>query len=94
LGETDEEVREVMRDLRSVDCDILTIGQYLQPTQKHLGVEEFVTPEQFEAWRMYGEDIGFLQVVSSPLTRSSYHAEQVRSLMERYPRNAAPIAAS
>jgi lipoic acid synthetase len=94
LGETDEEVREVMRDLRSVDCDILTIGQYLQPTQKHLGVEEFVTPEQFEAWRMYGEEIGFLQVVSSPLTRSSYHAEQVRSLMERYPRNAAPIAAS
>jgi lipoyl synthase len=94
LGETDEEVREVMRDLRSVDCDILTIGQYLQPTQKHLGVQEFVTPEQFEAWRVYGEDIGFLQVVSSPLTRSSYHAEQVRSLMERYPRVAEPIAAS
>jgi lipoic acid synthetase len=94
LGETDEEVREVMRDLRSVDCDILTIGQYLQPTQKHLGVQEFVTPEQFEAWRVYGEEIGFLQVVSSPLTRSSYHAEQVRSLMERYPRVAEPIAAS
>ena len=92
LGETDEEVREVMRDLRSVDCDILTIGQYLQPTQKHLGVQEFVTPEQFEAWRIYGEEIGFLQVVSSPLTRSSYHAEQVRSLMERYPRVTEPIA--
>jgi len=92
LGETDEEVREVMRDLRSVDCDILTIGQYLQPTQKHLGVQDFVTPEQFEAWRVYGEDIGFLQVVSSPLTRSSYHAEQVRSLMERYPRTSTPIA--
>lgn len=86
LGETDEEVRQVMRDLRAVDCDILTIGQYLQPSAKHLGVQEFVTPDQFEAWRQYGELIGFLQVVSSPLTRSSYHAEQVRALMEQYPR--------
>lgn len=89
LGETDEEVRQVMRDLRQVDCDILTIGQYLQPSQKHLGVQEFVRPEQFDAWRAYGEALGFLQVVSSPLTRSSYHAEQVRALMERYPRDAA-----
>ena len=88
LGETDAEVRQTMRDLRSVNCDILTIGQYLQPSQKHLGVQEFVTPAQFDAWREYGESIGFLQVVSSPLTRSSYHAEQVRSLMERYPRQA------
>ena len=86
LGETDAEVQQVMHDLRSVDCDILTIGQYLQPSQKHLGVQEFVTPEQFDAWRKFGETIGFLQVVSSPLTRSSYHAEQVRSLIERYPR--------
>lgn len=86
LGETDEEVRQVMQDLRSVDCDILTIGQYLQPSQKHLGVQEFVRPEQFAAWQEYGEALGFLQVVASPLTRSSYHAEQVRSLMERYPR--------
>nr|ADN15972.1 lipoic acid synthetase [Gloeothece verrucosa PCC 7822] len=86
LGETDAEVREVMQDLRKVDCDILTIGQYLQPSQKHLGVQDFVTPQQFDAWREYGESIGFLQVVSSPLTRSSYHAEQVRKLMEKYPR--------
>ncbi|MBL1178729.1 lipoyl synthase [Pantanalinema sp. GBBB05] len=86
LGETDDEVKQVMRDLRSVDCDILTIGQYLQPTQKHLGVVDFITPDQFAAWTAYGESIGFLQVVASPLTRSSYHAEQVRSLMERYPR--------
>lgn len=86
LGETDEEVRQTMRDLRAVDCDILTLGQYLQPTQKHLGVQEFVTPQQFDAWREYGEAIGFLQVVSSPLTRSSYHAEQVRELMQRHPR--------
>lgn len=88
LGETDAEVRQVMQDLRSVDCDILTIGQYLQPTSKHLTVQQFVTPEQFAEWQQFGESIGFLQVVSSPLTRSSYHAEQVQELMERYPRTA------
>ncbi|MEH1779379.1 MAG: lipoyl synthase [Nostoc sp.] len=87
LGETDAEIRQVMQDLRTVDCDILTIGQYLQPSQKHLQVNEFVNPEQFAAWKALGEEIGFLQVVSSPLTRSSYHAEQVRELMERYPRS-------
>jgi lipoyl synthase len=86
LGETDEEIRQVMIDLRSVDCDILTLGQYLQPSQKHLQVQSFVTPEQFDAWQLFGETIGFLQVVSSPLTRSSYHAEKVRELMQRYPR--------
>ncbi len=86
LGETDEEVRQVMADLRSVDCDILTIGQYLQPTQKHLGVQDFIPPEQFDQWRQVGEAMGFLQVVSSPLTRSSYHAEEVRRLMTEYPR--------
>jgi len=87
LGETDAEIRQVMQDLRDVDCDILTIGQYLQPTQKHLKVDSFVTPAQFDAWRQFGESVGFLQVVASPLTRSSYHAEQVRELMQRYPRS-------
>jgi lipoic acid synthetase len=86
LGESDEEVKQTMQDLRAVNCDILTIGQYLQPTQKHLGVEDFIAPEQFDAWQTYGESLGFLQVVASPLTRSSYHAEQVRALMERFPR--------
>ncbi len=86
LGETDAEIRQVMQDLRDVDCDILTIGQYLQPSQKHLKIDSFVTPAQFDAWRECGESLGFLQIVSSPLTRSSYHAEQVRELMERYPR--------
>ncbi len=86
LGETDQEIRQVMQDLRAVDCDILTIGQYLQPSQKHLKVGDFIHPEQFAAWKKYGEEIGFLQVVSSPLTRSSYHAEQVRELMKQYPR--------
>ena len=86
LGESNLEVREVIQSLKDVDCDILTIGQYLQPSQKHLGVKDFVTPEQFKAWQEFGESIGFLQVVSSPLTRSSYHAEQVRALMQLYPR--------
>jgi lipoyl synthase len=87
LGETDAEVRQVLADLRAIDCDIVTIGQYLQPSQKHLGVKDFISPSQFEAWRIAGEEMGFLQVVSSPLTRSSYHAEQVRQLMSAYPRH-------
>ena len=86
VGETDAEVRACMQDLRAVDCDILTIGQYLQPTSKHLQVNNFITPDTFAAWQTFGEELGFLQVVSSPLTRSSYHAEQVRELMQRYPR--------
>jgi lipoic acid synthetase len=83
LGETDAEIRQVMQDLRAVDCNILTLGQYLQPSQKHLKIDSFISPEQFDAWREYGESLGFLQVVSSPLTRSSYHAEQVRELMQK-----------
>jgi lipoic acid synthetase len=86
LGETVDEVIEVMADLRSSDCDILTIGQYLQPSQKHLDVQEFVHPDRFANWQKVGESMGFLQVVSSPLTRSSYHAEEVQKLMQLYPR--------
>lgn len=86
LGETDTEVCQVMQDLREVDCDILTIGQYLQPSTHHLQVKEFVPPARFDRWQKFGESLGFLQVVSSPLTRSSYHAEQVKSLMKLYPR--------
>ncbi|WP_035993434.1 lipoyl synthase [Leptolyngbya sp. KIOST-1] len=86
LGETDAEVQQVMDDLRAVDCDILTLGQYLSPGSKHLPVAEFITPAQFDAWRVAGEAKGFLQVVSSPLTRSSYHAEAVRQLMALHPR--------
>lgn len=86
LGETDAEVRQVMQDLRAVDCDILTLGQYLQPSPKHLPVQAFIPPTQFASWKNYGDAIGFLQIVASPLTRSSYHAEEVKLLMERYPR--------
>ena len=86
LGETAEEVMAVMRDLRSVCCDILTIGQYLQPSPKHLAVQRFIPPEEFTTWQTYGETIGFLQVVASPLTRSSYHADEVQRLMLTHPR--------
>ncbi len=87
LGERDEEVLTVMADLRSHGVDIVTIGQYLSPGPKHLPVDRFVTPEQFESFRRHGEDeLNFLQVVSSPLTRSSYHAGEVRRLMREHPR--------
>ena len=76
LGETFEEVVELMKDLRSVSCDIMTIGQYLQPYEKRLPVERYVTPEEFFEWKKVGLDLGFKHVESSPLTRSSYHARQ------------------
>ena len=76
LGETEEEVIQTMDDLRSVGVDIMTIGQYLQPTTKHLPVKEFVTPEQFEKYKQIGLAKGFRFVESSPLVRSSYRAEK------------------
>jgi lipoic acid synthetase len=76
LGETHEEVMETMQDLRSVGCDILTLGQYLQPTPKHLPVVEFITPERFEEYKVMGMEMGFRYVESGPLVRSSYHAEK------------------
>lgn len=76
LGETEEEVIETMDDLRAVGVDIMTIGQYLQPTPKHLPVKEFVTPEQFEKYKKIGLEKGFRFVESSPLVRSSYRAEK------------------
>ena len=87
LGETDAEVLEVMADLRRHDVDIVTIGQYLSPGPKHLPVDRFATPDQFASFRRHGEDeLGFLQVVSTPLTRSSYHAGEVQRLMQQHPR--------
>lgn len=74
LGETDEEVRQTLRDLRAVDCDVVTFGQYLQPQKRHLPVENFVTPERFKEWQAEAEGMGFLYVASGPLVRSSYRA--------------------
>jgi lipoic acid synthetase len=76
LGEEFDEVVELMKDLRSVSCDIMTIGQYLQPYERRLPVERYVTPEEFAEWKKIGLEMGFKHVESSPLTRSSYHARQ------------------
>jgi lipoic acid synthetase len=76
LGETEEEVLQVMDDLRSVGCEVMTIGQYLQPTPKHLPVIEYIRPEQFERYRKTGLEKGFRYVESGPLVRSSYRAEK------------------
>lgn len=76
LGETDDEIRETMQDLANSNVDILTLGQYLQPTPKHLPVAEFVTPERFAEYKDYGLKLGFKYVESGPLVRSSYHAEK------------------
>lgn len=76
LGETHEEILETMEDMRSVGVDVITLGQYLQPTPKHLPVAEFVTPERFSEYEKKGLDMGFRFVESGPLVRSSYHAEK------------------
>jgi lipoic acid synthetase len=77
LGETADEVENLLRDLREQDVDVATIGQYLQPTRRHLSVAEYVAPEQFERYRAYGLSIGFRMVFSGPLVRSSYMADLV-----------------
>jgi len=76
LGETKEEVLEVMQDLVNNGCDVITLGQYLQPTKMHLAVERFVTPDEFNFYKEAGEQMGFNIVESGPLVRSSYHAEK------------------
>jgi len=80
IGETKEEVIEIMKNLRDSGCDIMTIGQYLQPTKDHLPVDRFVIPEEFAYYKEVGLKMGFLAVESSPLVRSSYHAEKHANL--------------
>ena len=77
LGESDDEVRALLRDLRAADTDVATIGQYLQPTRRNLPVAAFIEPRQFDTWREYGLSIGFKMIFSGPLVRSSYMADQV-----------------
>lgn len=74
LGETDEEVIQTMKDLRAIDVDVVTFGQYLRPTEQHLSVVEYVTPEKFDEFRKIGESMGFKYVASGPMVRSSYKA--------------------
>ena len=77
LGETEEEVRQAMRDLRAHQVDLVTLGQYLRPTKNHLPVEEWVTPEKFERYREFGLSLGFTEVAAGPLVRSSYRADRI-----------------
>ncbi|MDW8065925.1 MAG: lipoyl synthase [Anaerolineae bacterium] len=86
LGETSEEIIDVMKDLRAVDVDILTIGQYLQPSRNHLPVERFYRPEEFEELKQIGYELGFRWVESGPLVRSSYRAEAQARALSRVPR--------
>ena len=76
LGETDDEIQQVLLDLRAHDVDRLTLGQYLQPTRFHMPVARYVTPEQFVEWGIFAKSIGFTNVASGPLVRSSYHADR------------------
>ncbi len=77
LGETTEELLDVLADLRSVQCDVLTLGQYLAPTLKHIPVARFVPPEEFDALAVLARSLGFAQVASGPFVRSSYHADEM-----------------
>ena len=77
LGETEDEVRALLRDLRAAGTDVATIGQYLQPTRRNLAVAAFIEPRQFDAYRDYGLSLGFKAVFSGPLVRSSYMADEV-----------------
>jgi lipoic acid synthetase len=85
LGETEEEVRALLRDLRAAGADVVTIGQYLQPTRRNLPVAAFIEPDQFEAYRDYGLALGFRMVFSGPLVRSSYRADAVSDEARRSP---------
>jgi lipoyl synthase len=76
LGEREEEILTAMQDLRNSSCDILTLGQYLQPSLKHLPVIEFVTPAKFAEYKVHAEEMGFVHVASGPMVRSSYHADE------------------
>jgi lipoic acid synthetase len=84
LGETLDEVREVMQDLRDHGCDMLTLGQYLQPSLNHLPLDRYVTPEEFELLAQQGKEMGFAHVASGPMVRSSYHADlQASGILEK-----------
>lgn len=82
IGEQPQEVFPIMEDLRELGCDIMTIGQYLQPSRHHFPVDRYVRPDEFEMYRVKGYKMGFRQMESAPLVRSSYHAERAKKLIE------------
>ena len=93
LGETKTEVLETLKDLRTVGCDVITFGQYLQPAKRHLPVQEYISPEDFDSWKYQAEAMGFLYCASGPLVRSSYRAGEffMQSLIQRQRRKASEL---
>jgi lipoic acid synthetase len=96
LGETDEEIRETLSDLRDYGCQVVTFGQYLRPSRKHLAVEDYVHPDKFAEYQRWAEDFGFLYCASGPLVRSSYRAGEffIRGILEQQGRSLASNDAS
>ncbi len=97
LGETDEDIRQTLTDLRNIDVDVVTFGQYLQPSKRHLPVKEFVTPEKYQEWQEEAEGMGFKYVASGPLVRSSYKAGEFflkNLLKEQHKQNQDSVAQS
>jgi len=95
LGETEEQLWETLRELRKVDVDVVTFGQYMRPTKRHMKVYEYVTPATFELWRQRALDMGFLYCASGPLVRSSYKAGEAfieNVLKKRATQNQTPVA--
>jgi len=87
LGETEEEILQTLQDLRRVSCDLLTIGQYLQPTRGHAPVERYYTPQEFDGWKAAALGMGFIDVESGPLVRSSFHAHRLYDKVGRIPKS-------
>lgn len=85
FGESDDEVKQTLKDLRLVGVDCVTLGQYMQPTKRHLKVKDYITPEKFDEWKNYGDELGFLYTASGPLVRSSYKAGEF--LLKKLARN-------
>jgi lipoyl synthase len=77
LGENNEDIEKVLKDLRSIDVDVVTFGQYLRPTNRHMTVQRYVSPQEFDHWRDYATQLGFKYVASGPLVRSSYRAGEL-----------------
>ena len=88
LGETEDDLLAALRDLRGAGCDLVTLGQYLQPTRDHAPVARYVTPEEFAAWKAAALDLGFADAEAGPLVRSSFHAHRLYDTLARIPRSA------
>ena len=95
LGESDEEIEQALLDLRNAGVEALTLGQYMQPTKRHLLVKEWVTPEKFDFWKEKGDELGFLYTASGPLVRSSYKAGEfyLKNIIENKKHGKASISA-